>query len=157
MYKRQALRELLPLREDDRAAYLDWAQRAFRLVSLNAKPATQIHTHLCYSEFGQIIEAVAGLDADVTSIEAARSKMELLEDIDETFHSEIGPGVWDIHSPRVPSTEEIAGLLRAALNHVPTERLWVNPDCGLKTRGYAEVDPSLRNLVAARDEVVEGL
>ena len=152
-----ALRELLPLRQDDRAAYLDWAQRAFRLVSLNAKPSTQIHTHLCYSEFGQIIEAVAGLDADVTSIEAARSKMELLEDIDETFHSEIGPGVWDIHSPRVPSQEEIASLLRAALNHVPTERLWVNPDCGLKTRGYAEVEPSLRNLVAARDEVVEGL
>ncbi|RUQ11873.1 5-methyltetrahydropteroyltriglutamate--homocysteine S-methyltransferase [Corynebacterium genitalium] len=151
-----ALRELLPLRADDRAAYLEWAQRAFRLVSLNAKPATQIHTHLCYSEFGQIIEAVAGLDADVTSIEAARSKMELLEDIDETFHSEIGPGVWDIHSPRVPSAEEIAGLLRAALNHVPTERLWGNPDCGLKTRGYAEVEPSLRNLVAARDEVVEG-
>ena len=152
-----ALRELLPLREDDRAAYLDWAQRAFRLVSLEAQPSTQIHTHLCYSEFGQIIDAVAGLDADVTSIEAARSKMELLEDIDETFHSEIGPGVWDIHSPRVPSAEEIAGLLRAALNHVPTERLWVNPDCGLKTRGYAEVEPSLRNLVAARDEVVEGL
>ncbi|PLA27854.1 5-methyltetrahydropteroyltriglutamate--homocysteine S-methyltransferase [Corynebacterium coyleae] len=152
-----ALRELLPLRADDRASYLDWAVRAFRLVSLNAKPSTQIHTHLCYSEFGQIIDAVAGLDADVTSIEAARSKMELLEDIDETFHSEIGPGVWDIHSPRVPSTEEIAGLLRAALENVPTERLWVNPDCGLKTRGYAEVDPSLRNLVAARDEVVAGL
>ena len=152
-----ALRELLPLREDNRAAYLEWAQRAFRLVSLEAQPSTQIHTHLCYSEFGQIIDAVAGLDADVTSIEAARSKMELLEDIDETFHSEIGPGVWDIHSPRVPSQEEIANLLRAALNHVPTERLWVNPDCGLKTRGYAEVDPSLRNLVAARDEAVEGL
>lgn len=152
-----ALRELLPLRQDDRAAYLEWAQRAFRLVSLEAQPSTQVHTHLCYSEFGQIIDAVAGLDADVTSIEAARSKMELLEDIDETFHSEIGPGVWDIHSPRVPSAEEIAGLLRAALNHVPTERLWVNPDCGLKTRGYKEVEPSLRNLVAARDEVVEGL
>ncbi|MEH0147877.1 5-methyltetrahydropteroyltriglutamate--homocysteine S-methyltransferase [Corynebacterium sp. Q4381] len=152
-----ALRELLPLRADDRQAYLDWAVRAFRLVSLQANPETQIHTHLCYSEFGQIIDAVAALDADVTSIEAARSKMELLEDIDESFHSEIGPGVWDIHSPRVPSQEEIAGLLRAALKHVPTERLWVNPDCGLKTRGYAEVDPSLRNLVAARDEVVGGL
>ncbi|MBA1835925.1 5-methyltetrahydropteroyltriglutamate--homocysteine S-methyltransferase [Corynebacterium wankanglinii] len=152
-----ALRELLPLRADNRAAYLDWAVRAFRLVSLQAKPATQIHTHLCYSEFGQIIDAVAGLDADVTSIEAARSKMELLEDIDETFHSEIGPGVWDIHSPRVPSQEEIAGLLRAALDNVPAERLWVNPDCGLKTRGYKEVEPSLRNLVAARDEVVGGL
>ena len=152
-----ALRELLPLRADDRKSYLDWAVRAFRLVALQAEPTTQIHTHLCYSEFGQIIDAVAALDADVTSIEAARSKMELLEDLDESFHSEIGPGVWDIHSPRVPSTEEIAGLLRAALKNVPTERLWVNPDCGLKTRGYAEVEPSLRNLVAARDEVVSGL
>ena len=152
-----ALRELLPLRADDRASYLDWAVRAFRLVSLNAKPSTQIHTHLCYSEFGQIIDAVAGLDADVTSIEAARSRMELLEDLDETFHSEIGPGVWDIHPPRVPSKDEVADLLRAALQNVPTERLWVNPDCGLKTRGYKEVDPSLRNLVAARDEVVAGL
>ena len=126
-----ALRELLPLRTDDRAAYLDWAVRAFRLVALEAQPATQIHTHLCYSEFGQIIDAVAALDADVTSIEAARSKMELLEDLDESFHSEIGPGVWDIHSPRVPSQEEIAGLLRAALQHVPTDRLWVNPDLSL--------------------------
>ena len=152
-----ALRELLPLRAEDRPAYLDWAVRAFRLVSLQAEPSTQIHTHLCYSEFGQIIDAVAGLDADVTSIEAARSKMELLEDIDETFHSEIGPGVWDIHSPRVPSTEEMVELIKAALENVPTERLWVNPDCGLKTRGYKEVDPSLRNMIAARDEVVAGL
>ena len=152
-----ALRELLPLREEDRPSYLDWAVRAFRLVSLQAEPTTQIHTHLCYSEFGQIIDAVAGLDADVTSIEAARSKMELLEDIDETFHSEIGPGVWDIHSPRVPSKDEMVELIKAALVNVPADRLWVNPDCGLKTRGYAEVDPSLRNLVAARDEVVAGL
>ena len=152
-----ALRELLPLRADERPAYLDWAVRAFRLVALEAQPATQIHTHLCYSEFGQIIDAVAGLDADVTSIEAARSRMELLEDIDSTFHSEIGPGVWDIHSPRVPATEEMAELIRAALANVPAERLWVNPDCGLKTRGYAEVEPSLRNLVAARDEVAAGL
>jgi len=152
-----ALRELLPLRADERPAYLDWAVRAFRLVALEAQPGTQIHTHLCYSEFGQIIDAVAGLDADVTSIEAARSRMELLEDIDSTFHSEIGPGVWDIHSPRVPSTEEMVELIRAALANVPAERLWVNPDCGLKTRGYAEVEPSLRNLVAARDEVAAGL
>ena len=152
-----ALRELLPLRAEDRPSYLDWAVRAFRLVSLQAEPSTQIHTHLCYSEFGQIIDAVAGLDADVTSIEAARSKMELLEDIDETFHSEIGPGVWDIHSPRVPSKEEIVELIKAALVNVPADRLWVNPDCGLKTRGYAEVEPSLVNMVAARDEVVAGL
>lgn len=149
-----ALRELLPLRAKDRPSYLDWAVRSFRLVSLNATPTTQIHTHLCYSEFGQIIDAVAGLDADVTSIEAARSKMELLADIDDTFHSEIGPGVWDIHSPRVPSVEEIAELLQAALRHVPAEHLWVNPDCGLKTRKYEEVVPSLRNLVAARDAVL---
>lgn len=152
-----ALRELLPLRADDRPAYLDWAVRAFRLVALEAQPATQIHTHLCYSEFGQIIDAVAGLDADVTSIEAARSKMELLEDIDETFHAEIGPGVYDIHSPRVPSKEEMVDLIKAALDNVPTERLWVNPDCGLKTRGYAEVEPALTNMVAARNEVAQGL
>ena len=152
-----ALRELLPLREEDRPSYLDWAVRAFRLVALEAAPTTQIHTHLCYSEFGQIIDAVAGLDADVTSIEAARSKMELLEDIDETFHAEIGPGVYDIHSPRVPSKEEMVELIKAALVNVPTDRLWVNPDCGLKTRGYAEVEPALANMVAARDEVVGGL
>ena len=152
-----ALRELLPLREEDRPPYLDWAVRAFRLVALEAAPTTQIHTHLCYSEFGQIIDAVAGLDADVTSIEAARSKMELLEDIDETFHAEIGPGVYDIHSPRVPSKEEMVELIKAALVNVPTDRLWVNPDCGLKTRGYAEVEPALANMVAARDEVVGGL
>ena len=152
-----ALRELLPLRESDRQAYLDWAIRAFRLVALEAKPETQIHTHLCYSEFGQVIEAVAALDADVTSIEAARSRMELLVDLDESFTSDIGPGVYDIHSPRVPSVEEIADLIRAALKHVPAERLWVNPDCGLKTRAYKEVEPSLRNLVAARDQVVDEL
>jgi len=152
-----ALRELLPLRADDRPSYLDWAVRAFRLVSLKALPSTQIHTHLCYSEFGQIIDAVAGLDADVTSIEAARSKMELLEDIDETFHAEIGPGVYDIHSPRIPSKEEMVELIKAALDNVPADRLWVNPDCGLKTRGYSEVEPALANMVAARDEVVGGL
>ena len=149
-----ALRELLPLRAKDRPSYLDWAVRSFRLVAVDAKPTTQIHTHLCYSEFGQIIDAVAGLDADVTSIEAARSRMELLADIDDSFHSEIGPGVWDIHSPRVPSVEEIVELLQAALRHVPAEHLWVNPDCGLKTRKYEEVVPSLRNLVAARDAVL---
>ncbi|MDN6460300.1 MAG: 5-methyltetrahydropteroyltriglutamate--homocysteine S-methyltransferase, partial [Corynebacterium flavescens] len=152
-----ALRELLPLREEDRKDYLDWAVRSFRLVALEAKPSTQIHTHLCYSEFGQIIEAVAALDADVTSIEAARSRMELLEDIDEKFHSEIGPGIYDIHSPRIPEVAEIAELIRAALKHVPAERLWVNPDCGLKTRGYAETESSLRNMVIAREEVLASL
>ncbi|MFW9033681.1 5-methyltetrahydropteroyltriglutamate--homocysteine S-methyltransferase [Corynebacterium striatum] len=152
-----ALRELLPLREQDRKAYLDWAVRSFRLVALEAKPTTQIHTHLCYSEFGQIIDAVAGLDADVTSIEAARSRMELLEDIDDKFHSEIGPGIYDIHSPRIPSVAEMAELIRAALRNVPAERLWINPDCGLKTRGYDETEASLRNMVLAREEVLSSL
>ncbi|HAT1201041.1 TPA: 5-methyltetrahydropteroyltriglutamate--homocysteine S-methyltransferase [Corynebacterium striatum] len=152
-----ALRELLPLREQDRKAYLDWAVRSFRLVALEAKPTTQIHTHLCYSEFGQIIDTVAGLDADVTSIEAARSRMELLEDIDDKFHSEIGPGIYDIHSPRIPSVAEMAELIRAALRNVPVERLWINPDCGLKTRGYDETEASLRNMVLAREEVLSSL
>lgn len=152
-----ALRELLPLREDDRPAYLDWSIRSFRLVALDAKPTTQIHTHLCYSEFGQIIDAVAALDADVTSIEAARSKMELLVDLNDNFHSQIGPGIWDIHSPRVPSVDELEELITAALKHVPAERLWVNPDCGLKTRGYEETEASLKNLVEARNRVVEKL
>ncbi|WP_454979970.1 5-methyltetrahydropteroyltriglutamate--homocysteine S-methyltransferase, partial [Corynebacterium propinquum] len=152
-----ALRELLPLRESDRASYLDWAVRAFRLVSLEAKPKTQIHTHLCYSEFGQIIDAVAALDADVTSIEAARSRMELLEDLNDSFTSEIGPGIYDIHSPRIPSVEEMEELIRAALKNVDEKRLWINPDCGLKTRGYEETEESLRNMVTARNNVVESL
>ncbi|MDR7330621.1 5-methyltetrahydropteroyltriglutamate--homocysteine S-methyltransferase [Corynebacterium guangdongense] len=152
-----ALRELLPLRKDARPEYLDWSIRSFRLVAVDAEPTTQIHTHLCYSEFGEIIDAVAALDADVTSIEAARSKMELLTDLNEGFHSDIGPGVWDIHSPRVPSVDELTELLTAALKHVPAERLWVNPDCGLKTRGYAETNESLKNLVEARDRVVASL
>lgn len=152
-----ALRELLPLRAEHRPAYLDWAVRSFRLVSLDAKPQTQIHTHLCYSEFGHIIDAVAALDADVTSIEAARSRMELLDTIDERFHSELGPGIYDIHSPRVPSVAELAELIRAALRNFPLERLWINPDCGLKTRGYAETEASLRNMVLARNEVLASL
>lgn len=152
-----ALRELLPLREENRQAYLDWAVRSFRLVAVDAKPETQIHTHLCYSEFGQIIEAINALDADVTSIEAARSRMELLGDIEEKFTSAIGPGIYDIHSPRVPEVTELIELLTAAAQHVPADRLWVNPDCGLKTRGYEEVEASLRNLVLARDHVVENV
>ncbi|MYM20969.1 5-methyltetrahydropteroyltriglutamate--homocysteine S-methyltransferase [Brevibacterium sp. 5221] len=148
-----ALRELLPLRADARAAYLEWAVRAFRLVAFDAAAATQIHTHLCYSEFGQILTAIEALDADVTSIEAARSRMELLGELEEGFESQLGPGIYDIHSPRVPGVDELAELLRAALTRVPAGRLWVNPDCGLKTRGYAEVEAALRNLVAARDRV----
>ncbi|WP_433610301.1 5-methyltetrahydropteroyltriglutamate--homocysteine S-methyltransferase [Prescottella agglutinans] len=145
-----ALRELLPLRAADQPAYLDWAVGAFRLATSGIADTTAIHTHLCYSEFGEVIGAIAGLDADVTSIEAARSHMEILDDLNAVgFDLGVGPGVYDIHSPRVPSVDEIAALLRTALKAVPAERLWVNPDCGLKTRGRAEVESSLRNLVKA--------
>ncbi|QUQ67679.1 5-methyltetrahydropteroyltriglutamate--homocysteine S-methyltransferase [Kutzneria sp. CA-103260] len=145
-----ALRETLPLREEDRPAYLRWAVDSFRLATAGAAVSTQIHTHLCYSEFGDVITAIDGLDADVTTIEAARSKMEVLEDLRAIgFRRGVGPGVYDIHSPLVPDEEQVVGLLKAALDAVPRERLWVNPDCGLKTRGYGEVDPSLRALVGA--------
>ncbi|MGV0644262.1 5-methyltetrahydropteroyltriglutamate--homocysteine S-methyltransferase [Mycolicibacterium sp. XJ2546] len=149
-----ALRELLPLRSKDKDAYLRWAVDAFRLSTSGVADATQIHTHLCYSEFGEVIGAIAALDADVTSIEAARSDMEVLEDLNAAgFANSVGPGVYDIHSPRVPGTEEMATLLREALEAVPAERLWVNPDCGLKTRRTDEVTASLRNMVAAATQV----
>ncbi len=149
-----ALRELLPLRENDRASYLDWAVSAFRLATAGAASSTQIHTHLCYSEFGDVIEAVAALDADVTTIEAARSRMEVLDDLSAIgFDRGVGPGVYDIHSPRVPTQAEMVDLLTAALQVVPGQRLWANPDCGLKTRDYAEVEPALRHLVAAARQV----
>jgi 5-methyltetrahydropteroyltriglutamate--homocysteine methyltransferase len=149
-----ALRELLPLRSKDKGEYLTWAVGAFRLATSGVADSTQIHTHLCYSEFGEVIGAIADLDADVTSIEAARSHMEVLDDLNAVgFSNSVGPGVYDIHSPRVPGTAEIAESLRAALKAVPGERLWVNPDCGLKTRGTEEVVESLRNLVAATAQV----
>jgi len=148
-----ALRELLPLRSKDQAAYLKWAVEAFRLATSGVEDITQIHTHLCYSEFGEVIGAIADLDADVTSIEAARSHMEVLDDLNAAgFSNGVGPGVYDIHSPRVPTTEEMVTALRQALKAVPAERLWVNPDCGLKTRKTDEVTESLRNMVAAARE-----
>ena len=145
-----ALRELLPLRREDHAAYLEWAVQAFRLATSGVRAETQIHTHLCYSEFGEVLAAIDALDADVTSVEAARSRMELLAPLAESgFDRGIGPGVWDIHSPRVPAEEEIRDLLQAAARVVPADRLWANPDCGLKTRGYPETEAALRHLVAA--------
>ncbi|GAB3481764.1 5-methyltetrahydropteroyltriglutamate--homocysteine S-methyltransferase [Azotobacter salinestris] len=145
-----AFREGLPLRQAERWHYLDWAVRAFRLCSSGVRDETQIHTHMCYSEFNDLIEAIAALDADVLSIEASRSQMELLAAF-ETFAypGEIGPGVYDIHSPRVPEREEMLALLRQAAERIPPERLWVNPDCGLKTRGWAETEAALANMVAA--------
>ena len=149
-----ALRELLPLDAERHADYLNWSVGSFRLATSCVRPDTQIHTHLCYSEFGQIIDAIKGLDADVTSIEAARSKMEVVPELAEAgFDHGIGPGVWDIHAPRVPSQAELAQLIGLAADAVPVSRLWVNPDCGLKTRGYAETKASLENLVAATRQV----
>ena len=149
-----ALRELLPLDADRHADYLNWSVGSFRLATSSVRPDTQIHTHLCYSEFGQIIDAIKGLDADVTSIEAARSKMEVVPELAESgFDHGIGPGVWDIHAPRVPGTEELAELIGLAADAVPVSRLWVNPDCGLKTRGYEETKASLDNLVSATRQV----
>ncbi|WFE66566.1 5-methyltetrahydropteroyltriglutamate--homocysteine S-methyltransferase [Micromonospora sp. WMMD714] len=149
-----ALRETLPLRRADQKAYLDWAVGAFRLATSGVADDTQIHTHLCYSEFGEVITAIDALDADVTSIEASRSKMEILDDLAAIgYRRGVGPGVWDIHSPRIPPHHEVVDALRRAVAAVPARRLWVNPDCGLKTRTYAEVEASLRHLVAAAAEV----
>jgi 5-methyltetrahydropteroyltriglutamate--homocysteine methyltransferase len=153
-----ALREGLPLRREHRDPYLAWAVEAFRLATGGVRDETQVHTHMCYSEFGEILPAIDGLDADVTSIEAARSRMELVEDLERAgYGREIGLGVYDIHSPRVPSPEEIGELLEEALEPVGPARLWVNPDCGLKTRDYPEVLASLRNMVTAARAVRERL
>ena len=149
-----ALREGLPLRRSEHASYLKWAVECFRLAASGASDRTQIHTHMCYSEFNDIIAAIADLDADVISIEASRSSMELLESfVDFEYPNEIGPGVYDIHSPRIPSAAEMEQRLRLALKHVKLEKLWVNPDCGLKTRRWEEVGPALRNMVEASDRV----
>lgn len=151
-----ALRELLPLRRADQPAYLDWSVGSFRLATAGAADATQIHTHLCYSEFGVVIDAIAALDADVTSIEAARSRGEVIDDIAASgFAHGVGPGVYDIHSPRVPSVAEIEELLQRAADELPLHQVWVNPDCGLKTRGYEETVAALQNLVTATRRVRE--
>ena len=153
-----ALRELLPLKAADQPAYLDWSVGSFRLATAGAAATTQVHTHLCYSEFDVVIDAIAALDADVTSIEAARSRGEVIGDIAASgFAAGIGPGVYDIHSPRVPSVDEITELLDRAVAELPLRRVWVNPDCGLKTRGYDETVASLRHLVTATQSVREGV
>ncbi|MEV0112602.1 5-methyltetrahydropteroyltriglutamate--homocysteine S-methyltransferase [Streptomyces sp. NPDC050844] len=145
-----ALRETLPLRAADHPAYLDWATESFRLSTSGVRDETQIHTHMCYAEFGDIVQAIDDLDADVISLEAARSHMQVARELAaHGYPREAGPGVYDIHSPRVPSTEEAAALLRTGLEAIPAERLWVNPDCGLKTRGWTETRASLENLVTA--------
>lgn len=145
-----ALREGLPLRKADWQQYLDWAVDSFRVSASGVKDETQIHTHMCYSEFNDIIEAVARMDADAISIETSRSAMELLDAFVEfKYPNQIGPGVYDIHSPRVPSQDEMEALLTKALDVLKPEQVWVNPDCGLKTRGWKEVEPALKAMVAA--------
>ncbi|MFJ8704383.1 5-methyltetrahydropteroyltriglutamate--homocysteine S-methyltransferase [Streptomyces ardesiacus] len=145
-----ALRETLPLRAADRDGYLAWATEAFRLSTSGVRPDTQIHTHMCYAEFGDVVQAIDDLDADVISLEAARSHMQAARELAaHGYPREAGPGVYDIHSPRVPGVEETADLLRTGLRAIPAERLWVNPDCGLKTRAWPETRACLENLVAA--------
>ncbi|WJY15008.1 5-methyltetrahydropteroyltriglutamate--homocysteine S-methyltransferase [Pectobacteriaceae bacterium CE90] len=151
-----ALREGLPLHRSDWKAYLEWAVEAFRLNAAVAKDDTQIHTHMCYCEFNDIMDSIAALDADVITIETSRSDMELLESFEEfEYPNEIGPGVYDIHSPNVPSVAWIEALLRKAAQRIPAERLWVNPDCGLKTRGWPETRQSLANMVEAAKHLRE--
>ena len=151
-----ALREGLPLRRADWESYLRWAVDAFRLASAGVADETQIHTHMCYAEFNDIMSWIAAMDADVISIETSRSDMELLDGfVDFRYPNEIGPGVWDIHSPRVPTSAEMQNLLAKAANVIDADQLWVNPDCGLKTRGWPEVEASLKNLVTAAREMRE--
>lgn len=154
-----ALREKLPLRRSDwQSEYLDWAIPAFRLVHSGVKPETQIHTHMCYSEFNDIIPSIDDMDADVISFEASRSNLEILDELKEkNFKTEVGPGVYDIHSPRIPTVEEIEQALHRILAKVQKEKVWVNPDCGLKTRGEKETKASLKNLTQAAQNIREEL
>jgi 5-methyltetrahydropteroyltriglutamate--homocysteine methyltransferase len=151
-----AIREGLPLRKSKRPTYLDWAVRAFRITASGVQDQTQIHTHMCYSEFNDIIEHIAAMDADVITIETSRSQMELLQAFAHfEYPNEIGPGVYDIHSPRVPGTEEMTSLLAKAADLLPPQNLWVNPDCGLKTRKWPETKAALENMVAAAKQARE--
>jgi 5-methyltetrahydropteroyltriglutamate--homocysteine methyltransferase len=144
-----ALREGLPLRRSQWNDYLQWAVESFRIAANGVRDETQIHTHMCYSEFNDIIASIADMDADVITIETSRSDMELLDAFDNfNYPNEIGPGVYDIHSPNIPSQEHILRLMRKAAERIPAQRLWVNPDCGLKTRSWEEVIPALKNMVA---------
>ncbi len=143
-----ALREGLPLRKQDWQDYLNWTVRAFRLTASIAADETQIHTHMCYSEFNDIIQAIAAMDADVITIETSRSDMELLDAFEDfDYPNDIGPGVYDIHSPNVPTTQHIVQLMQKAAQRIPLERLWINPDCGLKTRQWPEVKEALACMV----------
>jgi 5-methyltetrahydropteroyltriglutamate--homocysteine methyltransferase len=152
-----ALREGLPLRRADWSSYLEWAVDAFRLATAGVRDGTQIHTHMCYSEFNDVLQVIERMDADVISIENARSGSELLRGFEQyKYPNEIGPGVYDIHSPRVPSVAEITGALKSMTRVLDDRQIWVNPDCGLKTRGWDETLGALRNMVAAAREMRNG-
>lgn len=149
-----AFREGLPLRKEDWQHYLNWAVKAFRIASSGVRDETQIHTHMCYSEFNDIVQSIADMDADVITIECSRSQMELLDAFaDFKYPNEIGPGVYDIHSPRIPSVQEMKTLMVKALEMIPKEKLWINPDCGLKTRGWKETKAALKNMVMLAQEL----
>ena len=153
-----ALREGLPLRRGEWGSYLDWAVESFRLCASGVADRTQIHTHMCYSEFNDILDAIAAMDADVISIETSRSKMELLEAfVGDNYPNDIGPGVYDIHSPRVPAVAEMTDLLGKAAERLRAGQIWVNPDCGLKTRRWEEIKPALQNMVAAATRMRQGV
>ena len=145
-----ALREGLPLRRAQWQAYLDWAVESFRITANGVQDETQIHTHMCYSEFNDIMAAIAAMDADVITIETSRSNMELLDAFEDfRYPNDIGPGVYDIHSPNIPDAAQVVSLMQKAAERIPAGHLWVNPDCGLKTRQWAEVIPALQHMVAA--------
>jgi 5-methyltetrahydropteroyltriglutamate--homocysteine methyltransferase len=143
-----AFRERAPIKKRDWGEYFDWAVKSFRLASSNSKPETQIHSHMCYSEFGEIIEEIMQMDFDVISIEATRSKGAVIQSFEKVnFDRQLGLGVWDVHSPRVPSTHDMRKIVNRALTTIPKENFWINPDCGLKTRKWKETIASLKNLV----------
>lgn len=145
-----AIREAMPLKKSHWQAYLHWATAAFRLTSVNVKSETQIHSHMCYSEFNEIMSAIIDLDADVLTVETSRSNMQLLNAFEQqAYPNDLGPGVYDIHSPNIPSVEWITNLIEKAQQYIPKERLWVNPDCGLKTRAWQETELALANMVSA--------
>jgi len=145
-----ALREGLPLRNNEQDVYLTWAIEAFKISTCGVLDTTQVHTHMCYAEFNDILQAISDLDADVITIETSRSNMELLNAFAQfNYPNQIGPGVYDIHNPSIPTVMEMVELISKAINHIPVERLWINPDCGLKTRRWEEVTPALRNMAVA--------
>ncbi len=149
-----ALREGLPLRQSEWQSYLQWAIEAFRISANGVKDETQIHTHMCYSKFNDIIHAITHMDADVITIETSRSDMQLLNVFQEfEYPNQIGPGVYDIHSPNIPSTQQIMTLITQAAKRIPAKRLWINPDCGLKTRQWEEVILALKNMMAAANQL----